>query len=248
MTALADPTRYRLHFRKEGDLRWIGHHDLVRTVERLFRRLSLPLRLSQGYHPKPKFRFASALALGIAGQAEWVEVELTRQVDPSDLLEGLKAETPAGLVFTQVEPTIGKMPQIAWALYAIDLPATECARIGSEVKRLWQSTTWPVERKDRAEPVDVRQGLRAIDLSQGKLEFTVVAGRHGAIRPREVLKALGAEDLESHGAVLRRVAMIFADTEAANYSAEVAPDPSSEKPESDRLHPHVLQSLDEPTL
>ncbi len=69
--------RFRLRFRKREDLRWISHHDLVRTVERWLRRAGLPLRRSEGFHPKPKLSFPSALALGIAALDEVMEFELT---------------------------------------------------------------------------------------------------------------------------------------------------------------------------
>jgi len=73
--------RFRLRFCKRDDLRWISHHDLVRTVERWLRRAGLPLRRSEGFHPKPKLSFSSALALGIAALEEVMEFELTEPVE-----------------------------------------------------------------------------------------------------------------------------------------------------------------------
>ena len=49
--------RVRIRFRKQGDLRLIGHRDLVRCLERLFRRAGLPLGMSEGFHPKPRMSF-----------------------------------------------------------------------------------------------------------------------------------------------------------------------------------------------
>ena len=66
-TAIADKPirdRYRIRFGKTGLLRWIGHHDLQRLWERLLRRADLRLSMSQGFHPKPRINFPSALALG----------------------------------------------------------------------------------------------------------------------------------------------------------------------------------------
>ena len=81
-----DYQRLRIRFRKEGDLRWISHRDLVRTVERLCRRAELALRMSEGFHPKPKMSFPSALALGIEGRGEVMELELVEPVEPQQLL------------------------------------------------------------------------------------------------------------------------------------------------------------------
>ena len=42
--------RVQIRFRKHDDLRFIGHRDLLRTLERLFRRAGLKLRMSEGFH------------------------------------------------------------------------------------------------------------------------------------------------------------------------------------------------------
>ena len=59
--------RMRIRFTKQGDLRWLSHRDLMRTWERLFRRAGVPLGMTEGFHPKPRMNFPSALAVGIAG-------------------------------------------------------------------------------------------------------------------------------------------------------------------------------------
>ena len=71
--------RVRIRFCKQGDLRWIGHRDLMRCMERLFRRAALPLGMSQGFHPKPRMSFPAALAVGIAAMDEVMELELAEQ-------------------------------------------------------------------------------------------------------------------------------------------------------------------------
>jgi len=68
--------RVRIRFSKQGDLRLIGHRDLMRCFERMFRRAGLALAFSQGFHPKPRMTFPLALAVGIVGIEEVMEGEL----------------------------------------------------------------------------------------------------------------------------------------------------------------------------
>ena len=82
--------RVRIRFSKQGDLRFIGHRDLMRCFERLFRRAGLALSFSQGFHPKPRMTFPLALAVGIEGIDEVMEVEL--------------AETSRGGAFRRLAP------------------------------------------------------------------------------------------------------------------------------------------------
>src|SRR5262245_56686955 len=84
---IADPSssprhRYRLRFKKTGDLRLVSHHDLMHVLERLMRRAEVPFALTQGFHPQPKISFALALALGVAGLNEAFELELSRAMEP----------------------------------------------------------------------------------------------------------------------------------------------------------------------
>ena len=241
MNQIITTIRYRFYFCKQGDLRWIGHLDLIRTFERICRMIELPLCMSHGFHPKPKIRFGSALALGLEGLDEWVEVELNNPLDRETILRQLQDVSPNGLKFTRVEIAQKKMPTLEFARYEIKLPENRLAEVKAAVDQLWQTTGFQVERSGRNEPVDVRLGLKEIAVEDGTLQFTCTANRRGAIRPREVLLALQADDLESHGAVLRRVELIFAEPEEALSHADqpaTLPEPSVGTPD---LDPHILE-------
>ena len=94
--------RVRIRFRKKGDLRLIGHRDLARLAERLFRRVGLRLSMSEGYHPKPRVTFPSALALGVIGLDEVLEVEVAVSYDPGDLQTRLADNAPDGFEIVSV--------------------------------------------------------------------------------------------------------------------------------------------------
>src|SRR5687768_8295132 len=95
--------RIRIRFRKEGDLRLISHRDLLRTLERLFRRADLPLGMSEGFHPKPRMSFPSALAVGIEGTNEVMELELCQERTAEQVLEVLTPHLPPGLTINTLE-------------------------------------------------------------------------------------------------------------------------------------------------
>ena len=89
--------RIRIRFRKEDDLRLISHRDLVRTWERLLRRAGLRLSMTEGFHPKPRMNFPSALALGIAGHDELLELELAEPLSADELRGRLVGQLPPGM-------------------------------------------------------------------------------------------------------------------------------------------------------
>src|SRR5260221_12041150 len=89
--------KFRIRFRKGGDLRLLSHHDLMRTFERMLRRARLPFRSTEGFHPQPRMVFALSLSLGAVGLEEVVELELTEELIPEDVLKVLSVEAPPGL-------------------------------------------------------------------------------------------------------------------------------------------------------
>ncbi len=92
--------RYRLGFQRTGRAVFESHLDLVRLVPRVFRRAELSMYYSHGFHPKPEMVFGPALALGTATLAEYVDVKLAVDVDPTVLPGLLQPGAPDGLVFT----------------------------------------------------------------------------------------------------------------------------------------------------
>jgi radical SAM-linked protein len=198
--------RARIRFRKEHDLRLISHRDLARAMERLFRRAELPLRMSEGYHPKPRMSFPSALALGIEGLDEVMEVELTEHLEPAHLLGRLNAQAPQGLAFTTVElrPGNEKKAQVGWATYRVDVPRPYHELLQRKMEELSRQPAWRVPREGRDEPIDVKAALDHMELRDGVLQFRLALQGVPNVRPREVLRALDIDDLEDRGNYLAR--------------------------------------------
>ena len=89
--------RYRIRFAKTGLLRWTSHRDLARLWERLLRRAQLQLSMTEGFHPKPRIGFPSALALGISGNNEVVELDLAERLTATELFQRLAQDDQPGL-------------------------------------------------------------------------------------------------------------------------------------------------------
>jgi radical SAM-linked protein len=100
--ATGPPDKVRIRFRKDGALRLLSHHDLMRTFERMLRRADLPFRRTQGFHPKPRLVFALSLPLGVVGGNEVVELELDHVLPPEEVHERLARQAPPGLAIHSV--------------------------------------------------------------------------------------------------------------------------------------------------
>jgi len=94
--------KVRIRFRKQGDLRLVSHHDLMRCFERMLRRAELPYHATEGFNPKPRLVFALSLALGIVGCDEVAELELDAELSETEIHDRLARQAPAGLEILSV--------------------------------------------------------------------------------------------------------------------------------------------------
>lgn len=89
--------RMMLLFKLSNNLRHVGHLDLMRTMQRAFRRSGLPMTYSQGFNPHMIMSFAAPLSVGMWGDREAMEVSLLQPVTPAEFLGKLNAALPDGL-------------------------------------------------------------------------------------------------------------------------------------------------------
>lgn len=204
--------RVRIRFRKQDDLRWIGHRDLMRCFERIFRRASLPLGRSEGFHPKPRMTFPLPLAVGIAGIDEVMEFELAETLSAAEIRVRLEPQLPRGLALGSVEvlPSDAKKVRVTSATYQTPIPAPLDDALDARIDRLLAQTACLIARTHGRSTVDIRPLLQSLSLSQGVLEMRLRIDQAGSAGPREVLHALGLDDLESRGSAILRSAVEIA--------------------------------------
>ena len=201
--------RVRIRFCKQGDLRFIGHRDLMRCLERLFRRAGLALSFSEAFHPKPRMTFPLALAVGIEGVDEVMEVELAERYEADELRRRLSPQAPPGLAFRDIEvlPEGAKKAQVRSASYEAPIPAPCEAGLGQRIGNLLAAATWPIERGPKRAAIDLRPLLLELAFDERVLRMRLRVEAQGSVGPRDVLGVLGLGQLEQQGIRLCRTAV-----------------------------------------
>ncbi len=74
----------RLLFTKTGDAVWMSHLDLMRLMQRAFKRAGLPLTHTQGYNPRPSVSIALPLSVGVESVCELLDFDLDGKMPPFD--------------------------------------------------------------------------------------------------------------------------------------------------------------------
>jgi radical SAM-linked protein len=97
MNAQEQITRIRVEYTKGTELRFTGHLDMQRMWERLLRRSGLPVRYSQGFHPRARLNLASALPLGFTSDSELLDFWMDEPRPLDEIHENLSAASLPGL-------------------------------------------------------------------------------------------------------------------------------------------------------
>ena len=190
--------RVRIWFSKQGRLKFIGHKDLLRTLEALFRRAQLPLAMSNGFHPKVRMSFPSALALGYESTDEVLELEMNESAEPVDtdvLLADLNRQSLEGLTFLSARllKEEEKKASLAASVFQMTIPSELRLQTAERIESFLAETTRIVS-KSNGKSVDVRAAvLRLILDESGELtaELQTQTGPEAGIK--EVLAVLGLE-------------------------------------------------------
>ena len=160
--------RLRLRYAKRGRLRFASHRDFQRAFERALRRAQIPIAFSAGFSPHPRISYANAAPTGVASEAEYLEIAVTRELDPELVRDALDASLPPGLDIDEV--VLALTPDFAERLQAsrwqITLPAVQVAPLQAAVGQLLAVEEVMVQRMTKS-------GLRTFDARQAVLAATV---------------------------------------------------------------------------
>ncbi len=175
----------------------------------MLRRAQIPMAMSQGFNPRPKMIFASALGVGIEGRCEVVDLELSDAREPSELLTCLRTVAPSGFDWKDARPLPddARPPRPLTVEYCVPVPAHRRIAAELSLQSLLSSATWPFKRRrpGRESTFDLRPQLTEAELSAaGLLRFRLKVSTDGSARPEELLEALALRDLLDCGAVLSR--------------------------------------------
>lgn len=99
--------KIRMALAKSETTQYVGHLDFGRAVERALRRAKLPVAYSEGFNPHMKLSFGPALGVGIASDAEYIDIELAASVSPDEFARLLSPQLPPGLAFVEARPLLG---------------------------------------------------------------------------------------------------------------------------------------------
>ena len=198
--------RIRIRFAKNEDLRFLGHRDLIRALERIFRRAGFELAMSEGFHPRPRMRFSDPLAVGQTGLDEVMDLVVVAIGDPDSMCEQLNQFSVSGLKFKQIEilnDSVEKLKAKSFC-YAVPVDPEFQNTVKINLERFLLSDSHFVQKKGRQQKIDIRPLVLDLRLEDGQLQMQLAATQEVGVRPAEILELLDLSANSQRGAVLTR--------------------------------------------
>jgi radical SAM-linked protein len=215
---IEDLTRYRLHFHKTKELRYIGHLDLHRSIERMLRRAELPVDYSKGFNPRMKLNLSTALPLGCSSTTELADFWLLTDLGEEEVFLRLLNATPPALDLKEVEKIDLKSPalqtMITGATYRVEiLESINRTKLGEKIDEFLRAES--LERTRRGKVYDLRPLVRTLEIAQETgthqyLKMLLQVGEGHTGRPEEVLLQL---ELNPANCLIERTHLHFSSEE-----------------------------------
>lgn len=182
-------------FARTGSLCYVSHLDLMRCVQRTFRRAALPLAYSQGFNPHPILSFAQALSVGMETRGDYLEVGFTEPVEPKRVIEALNTHAPAGFTAlaarSMEEGEKSPMARIVAAQYALHPSAPDAEAFAQGVERLLQQTEYIYEKRTKSgtKQQDMRPLIHSIVI-EGAHAHAIVSCGNANLAPQALVQAV----------------------------------------------------------
>ncbi|KUK45881.1 MAG: hypothetical protein XD73_1243 [Anaerolinea thermophila] len=197
-------TRIRVLYTKGDSLRFTGHLDMQRLWERLLRRSNLPVRYSQGFHPRARMNLASALPLGFVSDAELLDFWMNEPLPIKEIRSRLSDAAPPGLEIKEVSQAALSEDALQVQMTASEFEVEffdpqDAEALNKKVDDFLSQDT--IMRRRRKKVYDLRPlviEINVINLENGEpaLRMKLKAEEGATGRPDEVLDELGFQNTE----------------------------------------------------
>ncbi len=196
-----NPVAYKkiqVHYSKTGPARFFGHLELVNIFLRALRRAGIPVKFSEGFHPKPRVAFDNPLPTGFESDDERMVITVPCRVSASELLEGLNPQLPEGLAIQRCSESIEPLP--ACSTFRISPGPSLAESFGSSFVNYDSDQELEISsHKGKLKKIVLKDILKRVHVAgPACVDITLCSEPGQSVRPTEVLKQVfgfSAEDL-----------------------------------------------------
>jgi len=153
-------TPVRAVFEKRRRAKYISHLDLMRCMQRAFRRAGVPIWFTEGFNPHAYLMFPLALSLGYESGCEIMDFRLDGDMTMEEAMQRLNHVLPPDLQIISVAEPVAKHTDITAAEYNILIPCAD----GTSADALFSSWGQFYAQPEILIEKKTKRGMSEIDL------------------------------------------------------------------------------------
>ena len=212
----------RIKFSKAGDLMYISHLDLQKTMQRIITRAGIDIWYSEGFNPQPKIVFAVPLPVGVESNCELFDIKINTYMSNEEIKERLEKSFPTQMKVLSVYNPDKKFKNIGYIDYTIkiDSPKISDSTV-KEIKDLF-SKECIINKKTKSgeKQVDISPFVNQLEATytDGLIEIHTIlsADSENYLNPelfidaiRQNLGILNKESIEENYSIMRNKMLDF---------------------------------------
>ena len=189
--------RVRIRFTKEGNVKYIGHLDVMRYFQKLMRRAKIPIAYSAGMSPHQILSFALPLSIGEESIGEYADIELTGSVDSAKAVNDLMSHSTPGIRILSFrylpDQAVNAMASVEAADYEVSFREfPESPDLSSAFSQMMDEPEITVLKKTKKSErlIDIRPFIFAWEVLDRSLRLRLKCGSVDNTKPELVVKAL----------------------------------------------------------
>ncbi|MHC6179043.1 TIGR03936 family radical SAM-associated protein [Clostridium sp. JNZ X4-2] len=168
--------QYLIKFSKGENIKFIGHLDLMRAVQRMIKRSKIPAEYSKGFNPHINMSIAQPLSVGVYSCGEYMDLYLEQKVSEEEIMDKLNVSAPEGIRVLKVNKVrnaenrkvFKSMAEISAAEYLISMKYNDTGKLKENMNDLMKMDHWyDLKKTKRGEcEVDIKRLVK-------NMEYTV---------------------------------------------------------------------------
>ena len=191
--------KIRVKFTKEGDLKFIGHLDVMRFFQKVLRRAGVAICYSAGFSPHQIMSFSAPLSLGLTSEGEYMDIEVSESGPSEEMVAKLNAETVEGIRVLSwrllPDGADNAMAGFAAADYTVKFRTgyepDDLAQFRKEFEAFCAQDEILVEKqtKKSVKQINIRPLIYRLEIGDDEVFMQVASGSANHLKPEMVFKA-----------------------------------------------------------
>lgn len=189
--------KLRVRFAKAGPIKYIGHLDTMRFVQKAIKSAGIPVKYTEGFSPHQVLSFAFPLGVGMEAESEYFDMEVVSMEGSESFKDDLNREMCDGMTVLDIyelpEKAKGAMASVSAASYRIEFHENSNKELLPKAVKGFTEADEVLSYKETKTGIkerNLKEAVYEIKENDGALYFTCDASSGGNLKPSALLEGL----------------------------------------------------------